>query len=274
MVAKKYIKSIRRMTLNTFRSFTPDDFQRALEGLGILQGDTLLVHSCFDAFEGFQDKPSGVISVLKNVVGTQGMLMMPTMTFSGTAVDHVRRSPLFDVVRTPSRMGLITELFRRSPTVVRSIHPTHPVAIWGFEANSVAAGHYLAQTPCGVGTPFEALLTRRGKIILLGTDISAMTFFHLLEEMYEHKLSVAPFTSEIFHLRSRGGDGQILDTHCRLFDPAVSRRRNLYKMIPHMKKSQTWHESRVGSLKIIALNAADVESVVQRMNQQGVDCYD
>jgi aminoglycoside 3-N-acetyltransferase len=274
VLAKKYIKSIRRMTLNHFRPFTPDDFERALERVGVCPGDTLLVHSSFDAFEGFQEKPSRVISVLKNVVGAHGMLMMPTMTFSGLAVDHVRKNPLFDVVRTPSRMGLITELFRRSPGVVRSVHPTHPVAIWGLEANSVAAGHYQARTPCGAGTPFEALLERRGKIILLGADISVMTFFHMLEERFEHELNVAPFTSEIFHLRSKTGDGQILETHCRLFDPAASRRRNLYKMIPIMKELQAWRESWVGNLKITALNAADVESAVRRMNKLGLNCYD
>ena len=123
-------------------------------------------------------------------------------------------------------MGLLTELFRRSPGVVRSIHPTHPVAIWGYDANVIATGHHLAQTPCGVGTPFEALLKRHGKIALLGTDISALTFYHMLEEAIERDLPLGPFTDEVFHLRSRTRDGLILDTNGRLFEPAVSRRRN------------------------------------------------
>lgn len=271
---KKNFKASRRFVSNTFRSFTPDDLQRTLSGLGIIRGDTLLVHSSFDAFEGFQGKPTDVISLLQHVVGDEGVLMMPTMTFSGTAVAYAQTNPLFDVARTPSRMGLLTELFRRAPGVVRSIHPTHPVAIWGRDANAIAAGHHLAGTPCGIGTPFESLLKRHGKIVLLGTDISVLTFFHMLEEVLEHELPVAPFTKEVFHLRSKTREGQILDTNCRLFEPAVSRRRNLHKMVPYLKKSGMWREARVGGLKIIVLAAANVDEVVRSMNKQGINCYD
>jgi aminoglycoside N3'-acetyltransferase len=272
--AKKHGKAFRRFVSSTFRSFTPADIQRTLAEHGIVCGDTVLVHSSFDAFEGFQGKPTDVISMLQDVVGDQGAVMMPTMTFGGTAVAYARANPLFDVARTPSRMGLLTELFRRSPGVVRSIHPTHPVAIWGKDANAIALGHHLASTPCGVGTPFETLLKRDGKIILLGTDISVLTFFHMLEELLEHELPDSPFTDEVFHLRSKTQDGQILDTNCRLFDPAVSRRRNLYKMVPYLKKSGSWCEAQVGGLKIIVLAAADVDKVVRGMNKQGVYCYD
>ena len=271
---KTLMRAFKRFISNTFRSFMPDDLQRTLTGLGIARGDTLLVHSSFDAFEGFQGKPSDIISVLQGAVGGEGVVMMPTMTFSGTAVEYARTNPLFDVARTPSRMGLLTELFRRSPGVVRSIHPTHPVAIWGHDANVIATGHHLAQTPCGVGTPFEALLKRHGKIVLLGTDISALTFYHVLEEVIERDLPLGPFTDEVFHLRSRPRDGLIFDTNGRLFEPAVSRRRNLYKMVPYLKKSGAWREARVGGLKITVLAAADVDEVVRSMNKQGIHCYD
>lgn len=272
--AKKHVKAFRRFVSNTFRSFTPDDVQRTLNGLGITRGDTVLVHSSFDAFGGFQGKPTDVISVLQGAVGAEGVVMMPSMTFGGTAVAYARANPLFDAVRTPSRMGLLTELFRRSPAVVRSIHPTHPVAIWGKDANAIASGHHLARTPCGVGTPFETLLNRHGKIVLLGTDISVLTFFHMLEEILEREMPVSPFTDEVFHLQSKTREGQILDTKCRLFEPAVSRRRNLYKMVPYLKKSGAWREARVGGLKIVVLAAADVDEVVRSMSKQGIYCYD
>src|SRR3990167_1788292 len=75
--AKKHMKAFKRFVSNTFRSFTPVDIQRTLGGLGIARGDTVLVHSSFDAFEGFQGKPTDVISVLQSVVGGEGVVMMP-----------------------------------------------------------------------------------------------------------------------------------------------------------------------------------------------------
>lgn len=271
---KKRLKTVKRFVANTFSSFTPADLQAKLCALGLTTGDTLLVHSSFDAFEGFQGKPTDAIAVLQSVVGEKGVVMMPTMSFGGTAVDYARSNTLFDVARTPSRMGLLTELFRRSPGVVRSVHPTHSVAIWGGDASAVAAGHHLAGTPCGMGSPFDALLKRRGKIVLLGTGMGVLTFFHMLEEVLEPQLPASPFTAEVFHLKSKTRDGQILETNCRLFEPAVSRRRNLQKMVPFLKKFGAWREGRVGGLTIIVLAAADVDEVLRGMTKQGVYCYD
>ena len=272
--ARRHLKVFRSLIVNTLRPFTAEELQCRLHELGIGHGDTVLVHSSFDAFEGFQGKPSDVITVLQAAVGTEGAVMMPTMTFSGTAVAYARTDPLFDESRTPSRMGLLTELFRRTPQVLRSVHPTHSVAVWGVDAGAIAAGHHLARTPCGVGTPFDALLKRGGKIVLLGTDIGVLTFFHLLEEKLEIELSVAPFTQEIFHLRSKTRDGLMLETSCRLFDPTVSRRRNLHKMVPYLKEAGSWREAKVGGLKVTVLSAAAVAQTVRQMVQQGVSCYD
>ncbi len=271
---KKRVKALRHAVFKNFNSFSAVDFQKELGKLGIAVDDTVLVHSSFDAFEGFQGKPTDVISSLQGLVGEGGILMMPTMTFSGTAVDYARANPVVDLGRSPSRMGLLTELFRRTPDVIRSVHPTHPMAVWGRDANLVAHGHHLAKTPCGVGTPFEALLKRQGKIILLGTDISVLTFFHMLEEALESDFPVAPFTEEVFHLNSKTRDGEILSTSCRLFEPSVSRRRNLHKMVPYLKKAGAWHQSKVGGLEITVLGAANVDKAVRGMIKQGVYCYD
>src|SRR5881397_1311983 len=41
---------------------------------------------------------------------------------------YVQKNPKFDLRRTPSKVGPLTEVFRPLPSVVRSLHPTHPVA--------------------------------------------------------------------------------------------------------------------------------------------------
>lgn len=271
---KKYRRSLRRSASNTFWAFNQDELLAALSGLGLASGDTLMVHSSFDAFEGFQGKPMDVLSTLQRVVGAAGVIMMPTMPFSGSALDYANSNVVFDTRRTPSRMGLLSELFRRSPAVWRSVHPTHPVAIWGNEAEQIAEGHERARTPCGTGTPFEALLTRQGKILLMGTDISVLTFYHHLEEIYEDRFPLSPFTKKVFNLQSKTRDGQFVDTNCRLFEPTVSRRRNLYKIIPFLRAAGDFRQKRVGQLKLILVSASEVARVVESMIQQGKYCYD
>ena len=271
---KKRLKGLRRAAVNAFFAFDAKRLQAHLGKLGLQAGDTVFVHSSFDAFEGFQGKPNEVIQLLQRCVGPEGLLLMPTMTFTGSAIELARSDPLFDVRRTPSRMGLLSELFRRTPGVVRSVHPTHPIACWGADAALAAHGHHLSETPCGRGTPFEVLLQRRGKILLLGTDISVLTFYHHLEAIFEKDLPASPFTDEAFLLRSKTAEGEIVETRCRLYAPAMSRRRNLHKLVPYLKKLGAWREGRVGRLHIAVLQATGVEAAMREMNQRGIYCYD
>lgn len=271
---KKLLKAWRVKVANTLFAFDTRQLQAKLAELGVVPGDTVLVHSSFDAFEGFQGKASDVVQVLQASIGPAGLLMMPTMGFTGSAIELARSKVVFDVRRTPSRMGMLSELFRRTPGVLRSAHPTHPIACWGAGATSAIEGHHLCGTPCGRGSPFDVLSQKQGKIVLLGTDISVLTFYHYLEELFEGELPTSPFTEEVFELQSKTADGQIVQTRTRLYEPSLSRRRNLHKLVPGLKARGAWREGRVGRLKIAVLQAAGVEAEMREMNQRGVYCYD
>lgn len=273
-VAKRWLKQLRQRYIRTFNAFTPADLRGCLADIGVEPGDTLLVHSSFDAFEGFTGRPSDVIAALVDAVAPEGTLLMPTLPFSGTAVAWARDHPLFDVARTPSRMGLLTEMFRRMPGVLRSAHPTHSVAAFGKDAEAMIAGHHLARTPCGRESPFARLLDRNGKILFLGADISSLTFFHCAEEFLESRFPVSPFTAELFHLQSKEKSGRIVITETRLFDPAVSRRRNLYKLVPELQRMGAWRQRHVGRLEVTLLGAGDVYAAIVSLANQNTYCYD
>jgi aminoglycoside 3-N-acetyltransferase len=157
---------------------------------------------------------------------------------------------------------------------VRSLHPTHPVAAWGRDAKAVVEGHELATTPCGKPSPYFRLLERDGKILLLGTDISSLTFFHTLEEMLEPELPVQPFTKATFALSTRLADGKVVTTNTRLYEPAISRRRNILKIVPYLRAAGSWREARVGIVSIVLLRATDVVAAARSMLANGQFCYD
>src|SRR2546429_8907298 len=176
-----------------------------------------MVHSAFDSFLGFQGGPVDVIRTLREVVGARGALRMPTIPFGGTAGEYALGDPVFDVQRTVSRMGLLTEVFRRSPGVVRSIHPTHSVAVWGNRADAIIAGRERAQTPCGRSTPYEKLFEYDGKILLAGVPANTMTFCYFVVEELEPQLAIPVFTRETYPLRWRDADGAGRVSNMRLF---------------------------------------------------------
>jgi aminoglycoside 3-N-acetyltransferase len=276
--AKERLKGWRKRLVLAYvrrwRAFGPGDLLTALRRLGLQDGDVVMVHSSFDRFAGFTGKPTDVIQVLQEAVGPGGTVLMPTLPFTGTAVEYASRGGVFDVRRTPSQVGLLTELFRRSPGVLRSVHPTHPVAARGHHANQMLAGHHLARTPCGEGTPYARLYEHDGRILCLGAGIESLTFFHYVEEALEPRMPASPFTKDDFVLQSRDETGAILVSKTRLFEPAVSRRRNLDKLRPVLRREGAWAERRVGDLSIVLLSARNVLAAVESLAGQGVYCYD
>ena len=107
-----------------------------------------------------------------------GLLVLPTHTWSYINAEN----PRFYVDDSPSCVGILTELFRKRPGVVRSLHPTHSVAALGKDAEDFIAGNELFDTPCARGSSWGKLLDRKATIMLIGVDLTRNTFIHGVEE--------------------------------------------------------------------------------------------
>jgi hypothetical protein len=99
-------------------------------------------------------------------------LAMPTF-FSGSnweAKEYYENGKhIFNVGKTFSQMGMLSELFRRTPNVKRSIHPTHSICAFGPLADQLTKNHHKADTTFGEGTPFGEVLKFRTIILGIGT---------------------------------------------------------------------------------------------------------
>lgn len=256
-----------------FHAFTPADLVAALRGLGIAPGDVACVHSSFDRFQGFRGTVKDALQGLQDAVGTEGGLLMPTQPFNSAAVEWVRTHPLTDIARAPSLMGLMTEILRRTPGVVRSVNPTHPVAAWGPRGHALVGRDWEAGTPCGRGTAYHRLLEADGKILMLGTGVQPMTFYHCVEELIEPMMPFSPFTAEVFTLRTKDKAGEIRTSEMRLFEPVLSAKRRMSLLVPELKERRAWHRARVGGLEILAFRAAEVYEACRSMARKGRFCY-
>lgn len=265
---KRGLKRLERAYHQAFYAFTPEDLTRALRQLGVHTGDVVMVHSAFDRFLGFRGGPVDVVRALQEAVGPDGTLMMPTMPFRGTAVEYALGEPVFDAQRTVSRMGLITEVFRRYPGVVRSLHPTHSVAVWGSRADAIIAGHERVETPCGRLTPYGRLLDQDGKILLAGVPASAMTFCYFIAEELEPQLSVPVLTQERYPMRWKDGGGTVRVAQVRLFSRDLD--HDLSPLHDELKRRDQWCERRVGRLRLILLRAPDVYDAAVALADRGL----
>ena len=270
---KAHIKQAQLGYLERFHPFDSDDLGDCLREQGIAEGDHVLVHSSMNRFGGFQGKPSDVISSLTDIVGDSGTILMPAIPFLGSAIDYVGSKEQFDVRRTPSRMGLLTEIFRRSRDISVSTHPTHPVIAKGRLAADLLADHEKAKTPCGQSSPFHKMIEIKGKTILLGVGIGALTVFHSLEEEIADLMPFDPFTTESYSLTTIGTDRETYEVKTRLFEKKASGSRDLSILQKHLEETGHWNEKRVGKMKVTVLDLAAVRSCVRDLAQRGIFCY-
>jgi len=149
--------------------------------LGIKADDCIVVHSSYKSLcvkDKFEGGPEAVISALKDIVSC-GTLMLPTLSYESVTPEN----RVFDVVNTPGCVGILPEIMRKSEGVFRSVHPTHSIAVWGKDAQEIAAAHIRDFTPVGANSPLHELKRRNGKIIMLGCGLEPNTSMHGIEEM-------------------------------------------------------------------------------------------
>lgn len=196
------------------REIRPRQMADHLRRLGMEPGAVVLVHSAMDAIRPCAPNlsPVELIRLMQSLLGESGTLLMPTFPFRGRQWDHVQGHPVFHVRRTPSKVGLLTEIFRRMPDVQRSLHPTHPVAGWGRHAGAILDDHHRGDD-FGPTSPLYRLMAHQGRIIGLGTDMTPFTIQYVAEYRHPRWRSVV-FQDQPVLLSVTDASGQTIAYPC------------------------------------------------------------
>ncbi len=145
--------------------------------------EVVMVHCSFNDLQPmYAGTVRDLLEALIELCAPRRTLAMPAFFFGGPAGDPVayyQRRPVFDLRRTPSEMGLLSELFRRRRDVRRSLHPTASVCALGPLAEELVAGHHLAATTFGRGTPFGVMAERNTAVVGIGTE-----YFRCLSQVH------------------------------------------------------------------------------------------
>lgn len=147
--------------------------------IGLGPGDRVVVHSSLRAVGLDADE---LIDELLASVGPRGLVVMPTFTY-----DNETFAP-----DAPGRTGALTEIFRRRPDAVRSLHPTYSVAALGDGAAELLEGHERVGATA-VDSPLDRLAASGGLVLLLGVGHTANTTAHVGEFHAEAPYLDIPF---------------------------------------------------------------------------------
>ena len=162
---------LKALAAKTVWAYGPEDVVKKLRQCGVAPGTTLIVHSSWLQYNGFRGKPADLVKALKAAVGAEGLLVMTSMPYHNmSSAQWLAKGKPMNVRRSPSMMGLVSEVFRRSEGVVRSLSATHPLLAWGTQPKNLSPATRIPTAPlvpirpspnCWTETPSFLVLTLR-----------------------------------------------------------------------------------------------------------------
>ncbi|MGA8270733.1 MAG: AAC(3) family N-acetyltransferase [Candidatus Sulfotelmatobacter sp.] len=232
----------------------PADVTNALVSIGVMEGNTILVHP--DAIVAAQFPPMAneqrldlLIEAIEAAIGASGTLVIPTFSYSFT------KGEPFDVLHTPSSVGMVSERFRGLPGVCRSADPIFSFACRGPLARELCA---IPVRECfGTVSVFAALHDLNAEIIDLGCSMTrGGTFVHYVETAH----GVDYRYRKVFTGTVISPGGQTCDCSITYNVRDLNRRseadlRRLHKRLAKEKKLRS---ADVGRSRILCVTAKDL----------------
>ncbi len=258
-----------------YGSFDAPALRTHLEGRVGGSFQILMVHSSVNHMKPmYTSTPLDLARMLIDFCGPDRTLVMPAFCFDeaafGEAAGTEAQPARFDLRRTPSRMGLVTELFRRTKGVVQSRHPVYRVAALGPLAEALTRGHEWADTPCGRGTPFDFMANHDTRIIGIGKPYEVLTQVHHAEDLLGDEFPVPARRGKSLSVTLVDGKEEIA---MELPGRSLAWRRDMWKLrsIMDRERLQEWTFHHV---PFFSTRAADVTAAIVEAARRGVTLYE
>lgn len=256
-------------------SYDGKDLGRFLTRIGVRSGDTLMLHSSWQPLNGFTGSPPQFCEALREHIGPNGLIIMPSFTYYNmSSAEFLARGEPMDVRRSPSAMGLLTEVFRRGKGVVRSLSPTHPLLAWGKDAEDFIADHEKTDRPFGPASPFARLLDRNAMLLCLDVGFSSMTFMHFVEDRLQDTLPVPLYEAEAMTGIVIDREGNRVECPTRVLSAIANRQRRDPRLIDHLTRQGTLKQARLGNSRFTWIRTAELLKDTQQLACHGPHFFD
>ncbi|MDD3839419.1 MAG: AAC(3) family N-acetyltransferase [Clostridia bacterium] len=238
-----------------------------LLNLGIEKEDKLFVHSSLKSIGDVDGGADVLIDALIDIVGEQGLIVMPTFTFSYVGRVEQGKSVPFNNLKSPADTGKISDTFWRREGVYRSKHPTHSVAAWGKDAKNFVQDHGSDTYEFEKGTPLHKLAMQGGKVLLIGLDQTSNSMIYIAET-----LAGLPYLEVPLH-DEWGREYLLEDNNGKIYSvPIVEKMsgcsRQFIKLNSEFEKQKLIVHGRVGNADSMLMNAVEVIDVAVKMLRQ------
>ena len=224
-------------------SLNPKTLTQNFLELGVKPGGVLLVHTSFSKIKPIEGGPLGLISALRSALGSDGTLVMPSMSYDD---DHP-----FDKTKSPCpEMGIVADTFWRLPGVLRSDN-NHAFAAVGRLAEKIVAPHPM-DVPHGLASPVGRVYEMDGQVLLLGVDHGSNTTIHLCENLAGVRYRRAKYITVLKDGQPTRFDYREIDHCCQ----------NFALVDGWLDEKQNQRHGRIGNGETRLMRSRDIVNVV------------
>ncbi|WP_293394166.1 AAC(3) family N-acetyltransferase [Peptoclostridium sp.] len=240
-----------------------EDIKKELLKMGIKNGDIIMVHSSWRKFFNYEGNPKSLIKLLIEIIGTEGTLLMPCF---GTDKRY------FDVNKTPSYAGVLSEEFRKMPGVLRSECSHFSVCGYGKQAKKLLEKHALSCFGFDYNSPYYIFSQMEGAKIIkfgMGKYPIKLTLIHCIEYVYKDKF---PYFRDYLTLNYEATviDNEGNKTKRQMIEGIGGKLyhkniKKVYKNIP----SNLFHYSRISNIDICVFDAKAGYNEIVKLVESG-----
>lgn len=166
----------RLFTKTEEREYRVRDLLDTFRLLGLKKGETVCVHSqLYSLGKPLLSKKeylNVLVNALKQVVGENGTVIMPAFSYSFCEKE------VFDVQNSKSKVGLLTEFFRNSEGIARTVHPIFSFSVWGKRKEEFLD---IGKDAFSMHSVYGKMIEKNDKMLLLGAQ-KGYTIYYLAEE--------------------------------------------------------------------------------------------
>lgn len=174
---------------------TPDELTRCFRELGLREGDGVVMHANLSSIGTVEGGAAMVLHRLTNVLGKNGVLLMPAFTsVTLHAASHDRYTkpgcwcggresrhlPFIPELQPDREIGEIAHRLCSWPGSRRSRHPAFSFVAVGHKSDELVRQYSLTDPL----QPLKALLKRNPFVLTIGVDLDSVTAIYLAEQCH------------------------------------------------------------------------------------------
>ncbi|WP_404469078.1 AAC(3) family N-acetyltransferase [Sutcliffiella horikoshii] len=247
------------------KAITLDELQLTLLNLGINKGDNIMVHASWREFFNYQGKPEDVINTLKDLIGEDGTLLMPSYGNDRT---------FFDVNNTTSNAGVLSELFRLQMNTIRSACTHFSISASGKNAFDLTKNHFKSEYGFDNNSPyylFTKLPNSKVLFLGLGQEPTQISLFHCAGYILKDKI---PIYSKLLSYRYNSilvKDGVKFEKDMVIRQPGHKNNNQMFKRI--FRSVNNKKQVKISNLDIVIMDAKEGLDKAIEFGKKGKYCY-